>query len=65
MTLKTLASIVTRAASRSHSVDSSLGHFSFAEFFTISVKLATTMGNSSPHQRGIMLCDVFLPPRIT
>lgn len=61
MTLKTLASIVTRAASRSHDVDSLLGHFSFAEFFTIPVKLATTMSNSSPHQRGVNLY-IFLPP---
>lgn len=65
MTLKTLEYIVTLAVSRSHGVDSLLGHFSFAEFPTITVKLATTIGDSSPHQRDVILCDIFLPLRIT
>lgn len=64
MTLKTLAAIVTLAVSRSHGMDSLLGHFSFAEFFAIIVKLTTTMGNSSPHQSDVILCNVFLPPGI-
>lgn len=65
MTLKTLASIVTLAVNRSQGVEILLGHFSLTEFFTIIVKLSTTMGNLSPHQRDVVLRDIFLPPRIT
>lgn len=46
-------------------MDSLLGHFSFAEFSTITVKLGTTIGNSSPRQTDVILCDVFLALRIT
>lgn len=58
MTLKTLASILTLAVSKSHGVDSLLGHFSFAECFTITVKLASTLCNPSPHQRDVMLYNM-------
>lgn len=63
--LKNLEYIVTLDVSRSHGVESSPGHFSFAEYLTITIKLANTMGNSSPNQQDVILCDVFLPLGIT
>lgn len=49
MTLKALASIIPVAVNRTHDVALLLRRFSFTDFFTITMKLYTAVGNSSSH----------------